>query len=245
MDYRTELVQVEQFQRNTNEVHNWFDNTDASLDQATKALQRMRELAVKASNDTYGPDERRNIAAEVEQLKNDLIELANTKVNDKYLFNGTDTSNPPFTEDGVINDENPDDKEYGTVFIEVAKGTKLDVNVTAEDAGFTELFKNIDEFIGKLRGDGEDIGASIEKIDDGIDHIINARADLGARMNRLDLVENRLSEQQIIATKTMSQNEDVDYAKTITKLVTQESLHRAALSAGARIIQPTLLDFLR
>ena len=82
-------------------------------------------------------------------------------------------------------------------------------------------------------------------MDIGINNIVNARAELGARMNRLELVENRLSEQEVIATQTMSQNEDIDYAKAITELITQESLHRAALSAGARIIQPSLVDFLR
>jgi flagellar hook-associated protein 3 FlgL len=64
-------------------------------------------------------------------------------------------------------------------------------------------------------------------------------------MNRLELVENRLAEQEIVATKTLSDNEDIDYAEAITKLITQESLHRAALSAGSRIIQPSLVDFLR
>jgi len=64
-------------------------------------------------------------------------------------------------------------------------------------------------------------------------------------MNRVELIENRLDQQEVIATQMMSNNEDVDYTEAITKLITQESLHRAALSAGARIIQPTLLDFLR
>lgn len=64
-------------------------------------------------------------------------------------------------------------------------------------------------------------------------------------MNRLDLVENRLSEQEVIAKRVMSDNEDADMEKVIMNLKTQESVHRAALAAGSRIIQPTLLDFLR
>jgi len=94
-------------------------------------------------------------------------------------------------------------------------------------------------------GNQEGMDQSISVLDENINRIIDERADLGARMNRLELVENRLSEQEIIATKTMSDNEDIDFEEVITNLITQESLHRAALAAGSRIIQPSLIDFLR
>jgi flagellar hook-associated protein 3 FlgL len=43
----------------------------------------------------------------------------------------------------------------------------------------------------------------------------------------------------------MSKNEDVDMAEVIMRLKSEENVYRASLSAGARIIQPTLVDFLR
>mgnify|MGYP001373180053 FL=1 len=52
--FRSELRQPEQFERNTSEVHNWFDNTDSALEQINSGLQRIRYLAVQASNGTYG-----------------------------------------------------------------------------------------------------------------------------------------------------------------------------------------------
>jgi flagellar hook-associated protein 3 FlgL len=64
-------------------------------------------------------------------------------------------------------------------------------------------------------------------------------------MNRLEMVEDRLSSQEVVASKILSDNEDVDFEKVIMQLKTQESIHRAALSVGARVIQPTLIDFLR
>ncbi|SDQ25192.1 flagellar hook-associated protein 3 FlgL [Virgibacillus subterraneus] len=252
MSYRTELKEVEQYQRNTNEVHNWMDNSDAALDKTTQALQKLRELAVQASNDTYDDGQRENIMEEAEQLKEHLVDIANTEVNGKYIFNGTSTDTKP-----VTTNENGDITKIAInsdpVMIEVANGTKLQANVDAgsvfagdpDSAG--DMFGEIDTFINAL-ADGKDQSAiedSIKSLDANIDNVVNARADLGARMNRLELVENRLSEQEVIATQTMSENEDIDYEKVITKLTSQESIHRAALSAGSRIIQPTLMDFLR
>ncbi|RKQ35577.1 flagellar hook-associated protein FlgL [Oceanobacillus halophilus] len=242
MGYRSEVLQVEQYQRNVNEVHNWYDNSDAALDKATQTLQRIRELAIQANNGTYDNNERVSISQEVEQLKEHLIDIANTKVNDKYIFNGTDTKNKLVDEN-----ENISDTPYQSVQMEVAKGTNIKASVDGSKV-FDGLFSNIDSLIGRLNADENTKGnmdTSIEELDQNLDLIINERADLGARMNRLELVENRLKEQEIIATQTMSNNEDIDYSKVITELISQESVHRAALSSGSRIIQPTLLDFLR
>ncbi|MFC4023855.1 flagellar hook-associated protein FlgL [Oceanobacillus longus] len=245
MGYRTELVKVEQFQRNTNEVHNWMDNSDAALDKATSAMQRIRELSVQASNGTYDDEELANISEEVKQLKEHLVDIANTNVNDKYIFNGTDTDIAPVN---TINEGGEIEPGFtgGEVKIEVSSGTTLKANVSGADVfgGEPSIFGAIDNFIDRLDS-GEDIDSSIGELDVGINNIINSRAELGARMNRLELVENRLSEQEVIATQSMSSNEDIDYAEAITQLITQESLHRAALAAGSKIIQPSLVDFLR
>ncbi|MFC4557525.1 flagellar hook-associated protein FlgL [Virgibacillus kekensis] len=244
MNYRSQVTEVEQFKRNIGEVHNWMDNSDAALDKATQALQKFRELAVQASNDTYGEEERDNIKEEVEQLKEHLIDIANTNVNGKYIFNGTGTDTKPVTVDGTgqITVSTNNDR----VMIEVANGTKLQANVESSSVFTDDLFQNIDDFVTALDNSNQgDIEASIGALDENINKTINARADLGARMNRLDLVENRLGEQEVIAKKMMTENENIDYEKVITQLTTQESIHRAALSAGSRIIQPTLLDFLR
>lgn len=248
MNYRSQVLEIEQFQRNTSEVHNWMDNTDAALNTATQALQRLRELAVQASNDTNDAQERESIMREAEELKQHLIDTAKTQVNGKYIFNGTDTNNPPeINEDGFI----PTNTDK--VRIEVAPGDiRLEANVDPEAVFGDGLFGNIQSFIdilgidrGEEEGSQAEIQDSIKNLNDGINQIIDTRAELGAKMNRLELVENRLAEQEIVATKTMSVNEDIDYAEAITKLITQESLHRAALSAGSRIIQPSLVDFLR
>lgn len=240
MHYRTQVNEIEQYKRNVGEVQNWMDNSDAALDQLTKAMQRMSELGVQASNGTNDDDELQSIKEEVEQLKGHIIDIANTKVNGKYIFNGTNTNEKPVTEDGdtlvVPEDTKP-------VMIEVFNDTPLKANVDPEKVFNEQFFNDIDHFIDGL--DAGDVSESIDALDNRISDIVNVRADLGARMNRLELVENRIESQEVIATRTMSENEDVQYEKAITDLITQESLHRVALSVGSRVIQPTLIDFLR
>ncbi|MYL33971.1 flagellar hook-associated protein FlgL [Pontibacillus yanchengensis] len=239
MNYRTELTEIEQYKRNVGEVHNWMDNSDAALDKTTQALQRLRELAVQGSNGTYEEGQRENIAKEVSQLKEHLKDIGNTKFNNKYIFNGNDTTTKPIDSSGVSSNSEP-------VNIEVFDGIKIQTNVNPQQVFSQDMFDKIDSFIGKLEGtESGDLDESIKDMADLIDNTVNARADLGARMNRVDLIEDRLASQEISATKNLSDAEDADMEKVITNLKTQESVHRAALGVGARIIQPSLMDFLR
>ncbi|MBX0357536.1 flagellar hook-associated protein FlgL [Halobacillus sp. Nhm2S1] len=248
INYRQQVTEVEQFQRNIAEVHNWMDNSDSALDKATQAMQRVRELTVQASNDTYEEGQRENIAKEIRQLKEHLGTIANTKVNDKYIFNGSNTTKPPFEnmealEDTVI----PPATGADEVRIEVSSGVKLQSNVLPGRVFNQDLFKDLEEFAQALEGDTSngEVSDFLDKFDGHIGNVVNERAELGARMNRVELVEDRLETQKVSATKMMSDNEDADIEKVITDLKTQESVHRAAMGVGARIIQPTLMDFLR
>ncbi|WP_066192269.1 flagellar hook-associated protein FlgL [Gracilibacillus timonensis] len=250
MDYRTQLAQMEQFERNIGEVHNWMDNSDSALDKVEKGLERLRDLAVQGSNGTYEDGQRGNMAEEVEQIKEHLVELANTKVNNKYIFNGKATTGnngeAPYqlNEDGeLIAPINTDD-----VNIEVSSGSKLRVNVKPDSVFTEQLFTDLTEFANTLRDsdtEDEEISEFIDRIDTHINNNVNARADLGARQNRIDLVENRINQQLVTVEDMKSRNEDADFEEVIMNLISQESVHRAALSGGSRIIQPTLLDFLR
>lgn len=245
MSYRAEVSKIEQYKNNASEADNWYENTDEALDKMTKALHRIYDLAVQGSTGSYNEEDRINMMSEVKQLKEHVIDIANTSVGGKYIFNGRQTDQPPVNEDGTFNNQYHND----SVIIEVAPGTKLAVNTKPDQLFKTEtddLFSTIDRFISGLENsDLDQINASIGDIQAFTDQVVNARADIGARMNRLELINDRLDYQEVVAKKMMSDNEDVDYEEVITNLITQESILRASLAAGSRTIQPTLLDFLR
>jgi len=249
ISYRTEVTEAEQYTRNATEIWNWFDHSDDILGKATSAVQRMEELATQAANGTNTDDELKAIKKEVEQLKEQMIEIANTNVNGKYIFNGTDTDKKliEVNEDGSLSFNDGDGNGRSEmVEIEVSKGIFMEVNVSPDGVFDENLFDNIDGFLEALEsGNSDALNESIGELQTSSSNIIQARAELGARMNRLELIEDRLSQQVIIAKDTMAKNEGVDFEEAVTNLLTQEVIHRAALAAGSKIIQPSLLDFLR
>jgi flagellar hook-associated protein 3 FlgL len=238
MNYRTDLNRVQQYTRNIGEVRNWIDSTDDALDKGVLALQRIRELTVQASNGTLEGDQRKAIAEEVKQLKEHLQNIGDTQVGGKYIFNGNQTNVRP-SEAGTY--------ASGSIELEVFSGIKIQVN-TEGSALFGDMLGaegDIQKLITALETNDPAIGDMLQNVDKNIDNFLSARALIGAKQNRVDLMEDRLSQQEVFSTRILSNNEDIDMEKAIIELTTQESVHRAALSVGARIIQPTLTDFLR
>ncbi|ARK25512.1 flagellar hook-associated protein FlgL [Sporosarcina sp. P37] len=242
LGYGMQVNRVEQYQKNLGEVNNWLDSSDDALDGMGQVLHRARELATNAANSgTMTAGDRDMIKIELEQLQNQLQDFANTKVGDKHIFSGKMTDKPLFDKATGNYQSGASYKE--NVSIEVFDGVDLRVSTNASD-----LFNNINQLFTDIKNDTDDkydFGAAIEKIDGLLDDVLMKRADIGARSNRAELMENRLMMQEGAAKKQRSENEDIDYEKTITDLITSESIHRATLSVGARIIQPSLTDFLR
>ncbi|MEK4228425.1 flagellar hook-associated protein FlgL [Solibacillus sp. FSL H8-0538] len=251
MGYRTDLGKVEQFIRNTNEANAWMDTTDDALAQVGDRLKRVQELVVQAANGTNTAEDRDKIKSEMEQIQLHMRDVANTKISDKYIFSGTNTQKPLYKSgDSMINPEIT--APTGEVRMEVFDGIQLTVNSPGKTL-FSQINSVLDDVLGALTsndgsklssllGDGSSISKSLSSAHNSA---LELQADIGAKQNRLEIMENRLSMHEINVTKQMSNNEDVDYAEAITQMTTHESIHQAALSVGAKIIQQTLVDFMR
>ncbi|MFF5399202.1 flagellar hook-associated protein FlgL [Peribacillus butanolivorans] len=243
MGYRINLNQIQQYTSNISEATNWIDSTDDAISEAVSVLQRIRELTVQGSNGTYDGEQFESVSEEIKQLKEHLVSIGDTQIGGKYIFNGQNTNvKPSSVKDGDGN------ILYGTgaINLEVFSGITIQINTDG-----SKLFGNafaiggsIDQTIDALENGG-DVSSTLEGIDETINTFLAMQAQVGARQNRIELMTDRLKQQEVFATEILSKNEDVDIEKAIMDLTTQESIHSAALSVGARIIQPSLLDFLR
>ncbi len=244
MFYRSNLTEVEQYKRNLSEAYLWMENSEAGVEQVNQGLQRVRELTVQGLNGTLSEADKSAISQEIEQIKKDIMTVANTQVAGRYIFNGTNTTVAPVTDGGsgapqaAFNTNN-----YN---VEVSRGVSLKSNINPENVFSQDLFNTLQSIQESLGGNTNiDLSGLLGKIDKHTDTLSAERSELGARYNRLEMIESRIDQQEVIATRVLSDNEDADIERVITDLTTQESIHRAALSVGARIIQPTLMDFLR
>lgn len=253
---RTDVSRLEQYDRNVKDALSWMEITESSLANITDILHRARVLAVQGANGTTTPENTQKIEEEVKQLKHQLIQVANSTYSGRYIFSGFKTDKKLLNEDGSFAIEVINDVEK--IVYEVDIGDDIRINLTGGDifnngGDATALDPNpplmielFNQFIAALNaGDHSTVGGLLDDIDEHMDNITRVRADVGARYNRLELTENRLSKNIYNFTKLMSENEDIDQAENIMLLKSEENVYQASLAGGARIIQPSLMDFLR
>jgi flagellar hook-associated protein 3 FlgL len=244
MNLKSALAANEQYERNTNEATLWLDETDQTINDMVNVMQRVRELAVKGNTDTLSDHDKSIIATEVEELTEQVRTFANSKVNGNYLFNGQKTKESPFpNKDSYENDP----FDTGAKSFTIADGVVVQANVTADKlfgtaTDNTSLFQTLNNLADGLRT-GNPI--PLEQIDKGIERILSTAAEAGAKQNRVEAVANRIEDSNLELKSMLSKIEDIDYAEAITRLKSEESIYQATLAASAKIIQPSLMDFLR
>lgn len=246
--YRTDVSHVEQYQKNVTTAQKWLDSSDSALGQVNDVLQRVRELVTEASNDTYTADQRAAAGVEVDQLTQQLVTLGNTQIGGQYIFSGNDTGTPLLSQDAggavtvTAKMTSPD------VPIQVNDGVKISVNVDPNRVFTTSLFADLNSLSTALKSSSSSstsINRFLSTLDGHLDEVAGAQADVGAKEDRVTMIRNRLDSQKTMATNVMANNEDADYAQTIVDLNQQQNVYNAALSVGARIIQTSLVDFLK
>ncbi|UIO42086.1 flagellar hook-associated protein FlgL [Brevibacillus brevis] len=249
MFYRSSLMENDQYKRNVDEAQSWLDMTDSTMDEVGNVLKRIKELLIYSGDGAVSPDDLKTMGSEVQELKNHLGSLANQQINGKYIFAGTDTNKAPY--DATANGGKGDfvSTNSSLIDLEVSQNVFVTSNINAQKVfnypdNANNLFKKLDGIITEL-SNGRNATQFQTSIDQQYDKLLAERASLGASVNRVELIAERLNSQGVNINELMAANEDADMAKVMTNLKTQESVHSAALGSGARIIQPTLLDFLR
>lgn len=275
LKFNTDISKLEQYKRNAEDALSWLDDTEAALGEINEVLKRAYELAVQAANGTYEGDDLTKIKEEIDQLKEHLMQIANTTYAGRHIFSGYKTDQPLLIEkDGkiVYNDVFVGDlalKEDEVFEYNVGLSEKIDVNIVGIKVFGVGVVGEFGDFENNFSGRKGDAGDSVTLIDvfnkfsqalenSDADELQNAisnlqasmkqissvRAEVGAKMNRLQLTTKKLDSQINNVKELLSYNEDVDVAEAMMNLSMAQNVYVSSLMTGAKIIQPTLAQFL-
>jgi flagellar hook-associated protein 3 FlgL len=248
--YRAELASNEQFQTNSDAALSWLDFTDSTMQQATSVMQRLKELTVQASNGTVPQSGLDAIKLEVEELKEQMTNIGNSQIRGKYIFNGQNYDQPPYELSATVTEYSQITPDANPVEYAVGDQSKFQVNTPGSDffGSATEddnVFKVMDDLIAALTsGDYEEIGAQSDKIDSRSVKMQAGLSEVGARTNRIELVQSRLDDRNLNLTTLQSKTEDADIASLMIQATSAQTIYQAALKSSAQIMQPTLMDFM-
>ncbi|MZQ74606.1 MAG: flagellar hook-associated protein FlgL [Peptoclostridium sp.] len=251
----TDIAENQQFSKNVDDAYSWLDKTETSLNELNTVLQRTRELSVQASNGLLTAEDSQKIQAEIKQLKEHAIKIGNDTYIGRHIFSGFKTDEKLLNDDGTIAVENTTGQN---IEFQVGVSAKITVNVTGDqvfgkivdkngdgtaDKGLMDTMDDLISAMGK--GDSTEISNLLGDLDKHMGNILQVRGEVGARMNTVEVIKDRAEEMTLNFTDLLSKTEDTDMAESVMKLNMLESVYKASLSIGARVIQPTLVDFLR
>lgn len=252
VNIRANIGAIEQYITNLSTAGPQLTESTNALQTVVDVLQRAQVLTVQGATGTNNQTQLDQIAIEIDQLLETAVAEANHQTNGRYVFGGTRTTAPPFT---VTRDA--ENRITAVAYqgndeaIRIAIGDSVDVaiNETGSDAfqSSQDIFQMLIAIRDNLRAGDQ---ASLQN--QRLAELPAARSQLLISLARIGAVQNRIEQATANAENAVQQlrsalsdSIDADYAETVVNLNAQSNAYQAALNAAARVIQPSLLDFVR
>jgi len=214
---------LDQAVRNANDGVSMLQTAEGATIEITNMLQRMRELAIQSANDTYSEDDREALNKEMVELDQEITRIAsNTKWNNMPILDSTAAEK--VLQVGIASDS---DSTISIKFVDLTSSELeiKDLDVLTHTTSLT----------------------SLDFIDRAIASVDVFRADLGAKINRLNFAVDNLTNISINTSASRSRIQDADFAKASSELARTQIIQQAATSvlAQANTDQQSVLKLLQ
>jgi flagellar hook-associated protein 3 FlgL len=239
LSYRKTIAGLEQYNDNIGNAKLHIDTVDSVLGMVGDLLRQAKEIAYDTA-----PDMRAEMAAEVTALREQILQMANYKLDGKYVFNGDTTDTAPYSAAPWT---------YGTDTgtKDVVIGENLSVNITADGSAiFGPNGNNVFDILDRLEtalnaANPVAIEAEITELEAAVVRINSVRAQNAGIYKRLEATENHYSYFKVNVEEMLSHTEDADIAEAIINFQVQKTTYESTLATSSMVLQKSLIDFLR
>lgn len=244
MQLRGDVRANQQYDRSADDGMGWLNRLDSQLSSASAEVTAARGLALQGLNaGTSTPASREALAAEVDSIRTTLVGLANSKYLDRPVFGGTTTGSAAYDAAGTYLGDT------GQVNRTVGNNAQVRVDVNGPEAfgsGDTQVFAVLQGISDSMRsGDTAGLNEGLKKLDTASLLLNSKVSDVGARSNRMSKLQESAQDRLLALDTQLTDVESIDLPKTIMEMKLQETSYEAALAATAKVIQPSLIDYLR
>jgi flagellar hook-associated protein 3 FlgL len=242
----SESSQTDSFQRSISSINGQLSAADSTLSSVVIALQRAISLGVEGANGTLSDSDRIDVAAELTEIQNQLVSLANTSYNGQYIFAGTATTQP-FALDssqpsGVLYSGNT-----GVNQVAIGNGYQLQVNQPGSQvfsgAG-GDVFQSIQDLIFSLKANFG-IGDAVNEVGKAFRYVTAQRVFYGNGLNQTQAQQTYLGAAKLDLTQQQDTVASADPATVATDYTRDVTALNATLAAIGRFPQTSLFDYLK
>jgi flagellar hook-associated protein 3 FlgL len=240
MTFRSQQAGDDQYLRNIDHVAGRLGVTDNALTQLSDRLRAVRDQMVASRNGALSTDGRAALAADIDAIRSEVVSLYNTTYLDRPVFGGTVPGRQavdPTTGAYVGNDV--------PIETRISADTVIRLDVKGSAAGADVVPGVLATVSANVAGPTGAQASDFDAIDAAMSKVQQALGDVGAREARVDTTKANVDSHRLDLVARISQNEDVDLPQAIMNLQAQQVGYQAALGAAAKIVQTSLVDFLK
>ncbi|TVQ12128.1 MAG: hypothetical protein EA364_09080 [Balneolaceae bacterium] len=246
----TEVIErSEQYQLNVSAGLRDNRMAQNAVQNMTDQLIDFKRIAIQGATATLSENDRKALADEIAGIRENLVAEANTRSGNRHLFGGTNTSEPPFMIDDTATGGVADTSNTNPVGVRISDSVSVDISVTGTALRETpagDLFERLLDVESALRNNEPlSVSAALDDIDVIIDHVTRQAAHVGNSINRMEFMYEKLEFNIISQSSEKSRLVDTDYMKTMSEVTKYQVAFEAALSVNGKLLQTSLLNYLR
>ena len=254
---RAQLKKMEQYTNNIHDAKSWLDATESSLSIINETIKDAYVRTVNMANGANSQSDREAVASELEQLRDQVVSQLNSQYGERFIFGGYNVGIKPFEYNAgelLYNGINIEDlteieiAQEQRLSYEIGMGEIMEVSVTGPDFllhGGTNLIATFDKTINELRNPSNPSELNVNVFLEAQDEIVREMQQIGGKQNRLDLVLDKYDKDGFNLAGVVSRIEDMSLDEASIEFAKAQSLYQASLAIGAKLMQPSLLDYLR
>jgi flagellar hook-associated protein 3 FlgL len=215
--------------------------TEGALESATELLSQTRSLAVQGANEALSPNDRNALALQVSGMRDQLLQLANTRGSGGYVFGGSKTNVPPFDASGTFvgNDT--------VLRVPVSDGVAPRMNISGAKAftlvGGTDVFAELANLSTALSTNNlAGINTAIGTIQSGYDQAVSVQVDAGLSIEHLRSAADVMDSASLSIGQSRARDVGADdLAGLATELSAASTSYEQSLAVTKKILSlPTL-----
>ena len=245
---RNSLSRLEQYQRNMDMGKIWLDLSSTAIEQAGKVAQQAQAIALNLQDGTQSAEMRSTLANAVGLLLDQAVSLGNTQLAGKYIFAGYNTNTQPFTKTQIGGSDavqyNGDSHDFQ---IQVGPQESLEVGKNGQglfiDSNFFDSLIRLKEAI-----ENNDPAAMQQEATrlQGVEDFFSAQvSDIGIRQSRILEKQDILKGLKLNFQNQIDDLENADMVQAILEVKERQNAYEVALAASSKIMEVSLLDYLR
>lgn len=239
MKLRSQLKADEQYLRNNQDASGRLNVADDALGDVSSMIQRAQELLTRARNAALGDDSLSAISAELTEIRKGVIDTYNTRWLDRPVFGGSVVGDQAVDSSGAyVGDD-------AAITARVSRTVTMQIDVRGSAVGADTLPALLEKAANDVMTAPDDLAADQDVLAGELTKVLTALGDIGARAAQLETQRLGVDSERLDFTARISENEDVDLPKAIMELQAAQVAYQASLGAAAKVMQTSLLDFLR